>query len=229
MLASIHIRYLMTLVFMAMLSSIQLNAQVFRGGLSLGMVSTDIDGAENRHPHNVFIKLGYSAGGLINIKMNEKWRFQFELNYTQKGSFLPQDPNHVTYYKISLAYVEMPLLFKRRLDFNLPNKRWDKLELEAGLSIGKLINQVVTGYSNYVMPAGKNPFNRYEPSILFGTDYRLMKNFYFCFRYSNGLIPVVKRSTPAATSRPLGYNRGNNMVFLFSFKFIFDSEKRDSN
>lgn len=206
-----------------------LNAQKFGGGLSLGLANTDINGAENRHPHNAFHKLGYSVGGLLNIKLNPKWDFQFELNYTQKGSSLPQDINHVEYYKISLTYVEIPLLFKRRIVFNLPKKRWDKLELEAGFSIGKLINHTVKGYSNYVIPTSKDPFNLYEPAILLGASYRLIRNFYFCFRYSNAIIPVVKHNTLVTTSRPLGFNRGNNMVFLFSFKYIFRSGKESRN
>lgn len=228
-LVPVHARFLLNLLLVIMLSHGRLQAQRFSGGLSLGLVATDISGAENRHPHNVFIKMGYSAGGLINVKMNDKWRFQFELNYTLKGSYLPQDSHYTTYYKIALSYVEMPLLFKRKVILSLPKKGWDRLELEAGFSIGKLLNYAVTGYSNYVIPAGKDPFNSYEPAILLGADYRLTKHFYFCFRYSNGFIPVVKHGTQVSTLRRLTYNRGNNMVLLFSIKFIFNAGKDGRN
>lgn len=204
-------------------------AQKFNAGFSLGLCATDISGAGTRDGDSDFHKIGFTAGGLINTPINKKNVFQFEINFIQKGSSQPPDSNNNGYYKIALAYVEVPLLVKRHVTFTLKKKPVNKVDLEAGASIGRMISRTVVGNTNYNIATPDKLFNRTDISILLGADYNFTKNVYFCFRYSNSIIPAIKRNTPNLNFITYTFNRGNNMVFQFSFKFVFGGVKDETS
>jgi hypothetical protein len=202
-------------------------AQQFRAGFSGGLVATDIDGADSRDGDNDFHKLGFTLGGIVNTPINKKNTFQFEINFIQKGSMQPPDSNNMGYYKIALSYIEVPVLIKRRIYFTIRKKPVSKFDLEYGFSAGKLLQHSATGNNNYSLTSSKNAFNPFDISLLAGADYNISKNVYFCFRYSNSVIPAIKRNTPNLNFITYTFNKGNNMVFQFSFKFVFGGKAED--
>ncbi len=209
------------LLFLLVVNLMQ--AQRFRVGFTGGLCVTDIDGADTRDSDNDFHKPGFTVGGILNMPLNEKRSFQFEINYIQKGSTMPPDSLNNGYYKIALDYVEMPFLIKQRVKFNLRKKPVTQLDLEGGVSVGRMIRHNVTGSTNYGIISSDNLFNKTDLSLLFGADYNFSKNFYFCVRYSNSVIPSIKRNAPNLNFITYTFNRGNNMVWQFSFKFLFSS------
>ncbi len=209
------------------LTTNKLQAQKFRGGLSGGLVVSDIDGADTRDNDNDFHKLGFTAGGLVNAQISKKAIVQFEINYIQKGSMQPPDSLNNGYYKIALGYVEIPVLIKRQIYFNYKKKLVNKIDLEAGASYGRMIHRTVIGNTNYQISNTAPYYNLNDVSILVGADYNFTRNIYFCLRYSNSVIPVIKRNAIMPGFLTYSYNKGNNMVFQFSFKFVFGAVQGD--
>ncbi|MGZ4100138.1 MAG: porin family protein, partial [Bacteroidia bacterium] len=122
-------------------------AQRFRAGFTAGLVASDIDGADTRDNDNDFHKVGFTAGGLVNSKVGNKSTFQLELNFIQKGSTQPPDSNNNGYYKIAFSYIEIPVLIKRKIYFTIRKKPVNKIDLETGLSIGRMITRTIIGSS----------------------------------------------------------------------------------
>lgn len=201
-------------------------AQKFNAGFSGGLVVSDIDGADTRDTDNDFHKLGFTAGGVVNTQLTKRTLFQFEINYIQKGSLQPPDSLNNGYFKIALAYVEIPLLIRRQIYFNWKGKKVNKIDLEAGVSYGKMVQRKVIGNTNYILSNTAQYYNTNDVSILVGADYNFSKNILFCFRYSNSVIPVIKRNAIRSGFYTYAYNNGNNLAFQFSFKFIFGAKQK---
>lgn len=207
----------------------ELKAQRFNAGFSVGLCATHINGADTRDGDNDFHKVGFTAGGLVNTPITKKSTFQFEINFIQKGSTQPPDSNNNGYYKIALAYVEVPLIIKRRINFTIRKKPVSKVDLEAGVSFGRMISRSVVGSTNYNLPTPDKYFNKNDISLLVGANYNFSKNVYFCLRYSNSVIPAIKRNTPNINFITYTFNRGNNMVIQFCFKFVFGAAKESTS
>lgn len=204
-------------------------SQRFFGGLTAGLIASDINGADTRDLDNDFHKVGFTVGGLMNTQLTKKTIFQFEINYIQKGSMQPPDSLNNGYFKIALGYVEIPLLIKRQLYFNWKQKKINKIDIEAGISYGRMVHNTVIGGTNYVLSSASNYFNTNDISLLIGLDYNFTKNVYFCFRYSNSVIPAIKKNSANTGIQSINtFNKGNNMVLQFSFKFVFGGKKQET-
>lgn len=219
-------RVLVLCVSTILLSANYAIAQRFRAGFSLGTTISDIDGTDTVDHDNDFHKLGFTAGGLVNMRLNSKNVLQMELNYTQKGSLQPPDSNNMGYYKISLAYIEIPLIIKRRLTIKTSKRTIDKIDLEGGASFGRLISHKVLDGNNYVAASPNSLFNFTDISLHLGLDYNFSDNFYFCFRYSNSVIPVIKRNSLVRSTAIYTFNKGNNMVYQLGFKYVFSAKNK---
>jgi hypothetical protein len=200
-----------------------MHAQRFRAGISGGVNITDIDGADTRDNDNDFNKLGLSFGGIVTTSLNAKWNGQMELNFTQKGSLQPPDSNNNGYYKIAFSYVEIPVLVKRKIRFTIRKKPVEKMDFETGLSYGRVVNASLVGNSNYNLPVSSKYINYNDVSVLAGVNYYFTRNVFLCFRYSNSLIPVIRRNAPTYFNYTYTLNRGNNLVFQFALKILFGS------
>lgn len=92
-----------------------------------------------------------------------------------------------------------------------------------------MFHRTVIGNTNYVLSNTADYYNTNDISLLAGIDYNFTNNICFNFRYSNSLIPAVKRSTLVNGLISQTFNRGNNMVFQFGFKFLFSTKKKTSS
>lgn len=205
------------LIFICLLNP--LTAQHFRAGISAGPAVTDVAGTTAKN----FQKLGFTAGVLVNSALSQRNTLQLEINFTKKGSMQKPDSLNNGFFKLDLNYIEIPVLFKHRLQLTLFKKPISKFDLEFGLSAGRLIryNYSANNYSQAIDPGS---FNYTDLSLLFGIDYNFTSNFYFCLRYSNSVIPATKRNkVTSPLFLPATFNQGNNMVFQFVFKVIFGS------
>lgn len=210
------------LFFSATISN--LSAQRFRAGISLGPVITDIQGADTRDFDNDFNKLGFAAGGIVNTKLTEQNSFQFEINYVTKGSMQRPDSLNMGYYKLKLNYVEVPFVFRHRMEFTLNKKPRTHLETEIGASIGRMIKyeEIIDNYSQTFGPSN---VNKTDVSILFGLNYDFNEHFYFGVRYANSVIPALKRNSINPLFLRFTFNNGNNMVWQLSFHYVFGKTK----
>jgi hypothetical protein len=151
-----------------------------------------------------------------------------ELTFIQKGAQQKPDSNNMGYYKIALNYVEIPLILKRQIYFTKRGKPVNRFDLGFGASIGRMVFSNYYDQTNTLLPTSAGYFNKTDISILGEIDYNISRSVIFCLRYSNSVIPAVKRNAFNYQFITYTINRGNNMVLNFSFKFIFGRKKEEA-
>ncbi len=212
--------YFSSLLLLFLLNS--LKAQTFRAGFTLGATATDICGMDSRDGDNDFNKLGYVLGGIVNTKLNKKNEFQMEMNYIKKGTLQrpTADSMQSGYYKLALDYIEVPIMLKHHMHFNMGKKVVDQFDWEVGASIGRMVRHTWTE-GGYVPIFDESKINKTDASIFVGLNYNFSSNIYLSFRYSNSLIPAVTHDKYPGYFFIYSVNTGNNMVFQMSLKFVF--------
>jgi hypothetical protein len=208
-------------IFFLAIFSFRLNAQSrFHAGLSAGAIISDVQGTDIRDGDVDFKKLGFMVGGIVHTELNEGNSFQFEINYITKGSMQPPDSLNNGYYKLVLNYLEVPFVFRHKFRFNIAKKPVSHFEMEFGASVGRLVHfdEIV---DNYSQTFGPENFNKTDVSLLLGLNYSLSPHIYFGFRYSNSLIPALKKNSIPSYFYRFTFNNGNNMVMQLGLHFIF--------
>jgi hypothetical protein len=204
------------------------NTPRFRAGLTFGPVATDVHGTDTRDSDSDFSKLGFSFGLLVNTALSEKNILQFEINYIQKGAQQKPDSANNGYFRLALNYIEVPLVFRRKMHMNIRKKPNDRLDLEGGVSYARLV-----GYSynvdNYALVVDSKKLNTGEVSLLAGINYNFTPSISFGFRYSNSITPAIVRNSIPAQFFFYAYNSGNNQVVLFSFRYVLGGKKNKSD
>jgi hypothetical protein len=195
------------------------SAQQFQAGLTAGAAATDIPGLTSGTHFN---KLGFTVGGLVSTAISSKTVVQLEINYIQKGASQKPDSNNNGSFRFSFNYLEVPLIFRRHLHLMIFKKPSNQFDLEGGVSVAKLFSYTYIDQTHYAQTLPNNYYNKTDASLLVGLDYNFTSNFIFCFRYTNSVIPVIKKS-PVTSNQLLFYslNKGQNVVLQFTIKFVF--------
>jgi len=169
-------KYILIILLAAVAS--QLNAQVFKPGVILGLNASQVAGDE----YGGFRKLGLIAGGLVNTSIGEDWSTQFELYYIQKGYKKAPQPDKGDYesFKLHLNYIELPVLVRYH---------HESFNFEIGLQVAKLLS-----YKAYD-PYGETDI--IDPQIddwdfggLVGFSYQYKERAEFNIRLKSSLIPI---------------------------------------
>ncbi|GEM_PF-578940 len=87
-------------------------SQDIRVGVSAGLTISDVESPYNEMNHSV--KTGYMAGLLLDVPLGDRFIFQPQLNYVQKGNLVREDANGKIYN--ALRYAEMPFNFIYKLN-----------------------------------------------------------------------------------------------------------------
>ena len=184
-------------------------SQQFNGGLMGGLSASQISG-DNLSGYN---KAGLYGGAFVNLKVNEKYGFQMELAYIQKGSQKNAKPNKGDYtsYKLSLQYVEMPIMYQYYFR--------PKIIFQAGLYFGVHINSKEEDQNGVMnLPPDYPKFHKMELGGQIGVEYLLNKNFVVDLRLSNSILKV--RAHKGGGTYYL--NRGQyNDVLMLSLRYQF--------
>lgn len=215
-----RIIYFLFSVFPFVFAVNSVNAQTFRAGFTLGAAATDIKGMDSRDGDNDFNKLGYTLGGIVNVRMNAKNDLQMEMNYIKKGTLQKPDSMNNGYYKLALDYVEIPLMLRHHMHFNMGKKIIDRFDWEVGASVGFMVRHTWIA-DGYLANFDDSRINKTDASLFVGLNYNFSSHFYISFRYSNSVIPSVKHDVIPGYLIPYDINTGNNLVFQMSLKFIF--------
>lgn len=151
----------------------------FRSGIRLGLCTSQIDG-DNYGGYN---KVGLTGGGLIATPVSKRLDVQLEINYCNRGSRDPADPEKGKFnsYRINLHYIDIPLLvmiqtWKFKFEFGITNGIFiaSKEEDEFGLVTNSVFN-----------------FNRYELALNAGANLLITKNWIFNVRYHRSVLPIA--------------------------------------
>ena len=97
------------LIPILILLSYALPAQRFNGGVILGGIVSQVDGDY----YGGYNKLGFLAGGFVNLRVSPHSSFQMEMEYIQKGSRINSDSTNMgNTYLMRFHYLEVPLLYQ---------------------------------------------------------------------------------------------------------------------
>jgi len=179
-------------------------SQKFKGSIFTGLTASQVDG----DTYSGFNRAGLNAGVGVAFPFSEKIAGQFEIKFTQKGSYRGQRPNIGDYstYSIKLNYIELPLIVKYLYK--------PKINFETGLAFGYLMSSKEE--FNDLTDPGSRPFYKNEFSWLIGGNYQLYKNISVNIRYSYSVLPI-RKNLGNWTS---WYKRGQfNNVVCFSFYY----------
>lgn len=113
-------------------------SQTFKGSVRLGINATQIDGDDL----SGYTKLGFHGGLGIRYNWQNNFYLRGEFLYSVKGAKRIIDENNIgsidRYDRLSMRYVEIPFLL---------GYRYQKFELEAGLSGGVLVDARIRDYT----------------------------------------------------------------------------------
>ncbi len=153
----------------------------FTAGVKLGLCTSQIAG-DNYGGYN---KVGPTGGVLIFTPLGDKTDIQMEINYCNRGSRDPADPDKgkLDSYRINLHYIDIPLLVKF--------KTW-KFQFETGLTNGIFISSTEEDEFGTVTNSIFD-FNTYELAFNLGANLPLTKNWIFNARYHRSIIPIANQ------------------------------------
>jgi len=153
------------------------SAQQFHGGALAGFTASQVDG----DGYGGFDKSGFTVGLFVNRKLNDKYTWQTEINYSQRGSKKNMNPNKndYTFYKIHLEYVEVPFL----LVYNFS----ETINFLGGLSVGRLIKSYE---ENEIEQFVSNPFNKVALNSIIGIQYKFSDRLYAGLRETYSIVPI---------------------------------------
>lgn len=171
--------YFLLLITNSLFPVFSFSQNPFKAGIIAGIAATQVDG----DGYSGFDKAGIAAGGFVSNNFgSENWMGQMELLYVEKGSRRPPNPEKgINYYKISLSYVEIPLLarYKRK-----------RLVYEGGLSFGRLVRHREEDTSGELTPLEYYPFKKYEVALNIGLNYRVNDRLSIEARSVRSVLPV---------------------------------------
>ena len=194
--------FTLSMVFTA--TSAQKSDDSWRIGLSAGMNTSALLG----DPQGSFQKIGVTAGVIAYKPMGEKSSFETGLYFFQKGLRIQPnlDLNIFSDYRLSLNYLDLPLLYIYRIS---------RLEVEVGPSLGVLITQ---NEEDLEAQTSQSPgFNVLEVAANAGVRWRAADNFRLGLRYHLALLPS-QSLTAGGISTLRG--RHNHAIVLYG-AFLF--------
>jgi hypothetical protein len=191
-----------------LLFSISIKAQKrFVAGVKAGLSTSQVAG----DTYGGFHKAGGAGGIFVTGMLNEKWTAQLEMIFIQKGSKYTGNPDigDYSYYNLRLNYLEVPLLFQFHQK---------KFTFELGPSFGYLISSQEDYYLNNGPAFNPYSFKNTEIGAGAGIEYRLIKNLFINWRYSNSIL-AIRKYTPATRTRYIPGQRNNVLAFTLTYRF----------
>lgn len=165
-------------------------AQSFNAGLIVGPTFCQVDGDRYFGYH----KLGFTAGGYVNLPVSEHFAMQMELKYTQMGAHSSQKELENGYepYNLVLHYAEIPLMLQYDFGhFTVYGKSLDFLTLEAGLSLDFLLKHYEEMVSTQYWK-----FNFFSVSGNFGLHFALNDHWGLGARMMYSVTPIQTNPQP---------------------------------
>ena len=146
----------------------------FFGGLSMSQIEGDNYGGYN--------KAGFTAGAYILRPMSRELDFRMEIRFIQKGSFKRSTETDPSYYKVSLQYIELPLLIQYKFGQNV--------FFAAGISPDVLLHFVEEDESGPLPPELHPKFRRFSAGANMDAAYALTENIILGARFTFSVFPV---------------------------------------
>lgn len=193
------------LVFVLLFAGLDASGQWFKGGLSAGIVGSQVAG----DTYSGYHKAGIYAGAWIQLPLNQHATLQSELCYFQKGSrhnpdVKGPDSTSMTFYLMRLGYIEMPFLYQYTLSNNLT--------FEGGPSFGFLLHSREEDNIG-VVDYGK--FRLFNPSLVLGISYKLNDKVSVHFRNNSSILSIRSYLRSGAVWRFVDHGQYNDAITFF--------------
>jgi len=180
----------------------------FKGGIVGGFNIAQIEG-DDAAGYN---KIGLQAGLRVAIVLKEKMDLGIEMLFSQRGS-AARNMNQGSFpFKLTLNYVEVPVLFNY-MDWKAEDEDYYRLHFHGGFSYGRLI-----GYSsdfNDFTVIG-DFFRDNDVSWIAGATYYVSENLGFSARYTRSIYPFFVPDENSPNASPLiGYQITFQTLYMF--------------
>ncbi len=169
------------------LSQAQSSKGQFKGGLRIGMTTSQISGDDLAGFHKVGATAGLYAH--VGLNDNDNLRLQMGLDFTMKGSHSYTKKGQISNdkYVLNLGYLEVPVLLQWRFAHITAYGIHD-FWFEVGPMLG--VNLYARERNGAGIISFRPPFRRMEFSACAGLSYMFNEHHGFNFRFSNSFIPV---------------------------------------
>ena len=177
--------------------------QTFGGGFFAGMTASQIDG----DTYAGYDKIGLTAGAYITRELTRQTGLKIELRYIQKGAYHKGPEQDPGLYKLTVHYVELPVMYQYFLN--------DNIIFDAGLAPSVFLFYREED-QNGEFP-GDNPFHTLGLDASIGANYKFTDHLIGGLRYSYSVVPVRDH----ASGQTYRLNRGQYSN-MFSFSLYYD-------
>jgi len=178
----------LSILFLVLNTSDTLRAQTFGAAAVFGINAAQIQG-DDLAGYN---KLGIHAGLRGIIRLTDRTQFSTGILYSEQGSQSRVFAGNLeAIQKISLNYIEVPLLFSF-LDWEEPEFNYYRIHFQGGLSYGRLLRAAAEN-SNYTDIAERELFAKNSVNYTFGATYMINSTGGATIRYSRTFHRVYDR------------------------------------
>jgi len=204
-----------SLFFFLLVLPFGLSAQRFNAGILAGGVVSQVDG----DTYDGYHKLGFLAGGFVNLRISKHSSFQMEMQYIQKGSKNNNDSANMgnDTYLLRIHYLEIPVLYQYTFA-----KRF-------AVEIGPAMDVVLGSYeeSNQQEVPNTVPLRPVTLAGIVGVSGYITHHLKATFRFNYSILSIRNASAPY----PPGYRKilfewgQYNNVLSLSFSWDFKSRE----
>lgn len=202
-----------TLFFFLLLLPFGLSAQRFNAGILAGGVVSQVDG----DTYDGYHKLGFLAGGFVNLRISKHSSFQMEMQYIQKGSKNNNDSLNMgsNTSLLRIHYLEIPVLYQYTFA-----KRF-------AVEIGPAMDVVLGSYeeiNQQEAPPNTVPLRPVTLAGIVGVSGYITHHLKATFRFNYSILSI--RNGIANGSRKILFEWGQyNNVLSLSFSWDFKSRE----
>ncbi|MBN1182483.1 MAG: PorT family protein [Bacteroidales bacterium] len=192
-------------------------AQRFQGGFMAGIAGSQVDGDS----YAGYNKINGQGGAYVKTIFPNDLGAQMEIKYCGKGAREKQDEPDPFFYKLSLHYLEVPLLVNYYIT--------DDIFPELGIAPSLLMSKSREDEHGAVPASEMGTYKSFDLGSIIGINYQFSDKWIVNMRYYYSLIPIGDRADNDYYynffAKMLGYDQGSyNNVLSFSVYYILSSK-----
>lgn len=192
-------RFILILILFALFSNTAL-PQLFEGGFFVGFTASQVDG----DTYSGFDKPGITAGAYISRDINRSLNWKAELRYTQRGAYNKGNVQNPSLYKLTLHYIEIPLLFQYEV--------YERTTIDLGIAPDIYLFHREEDEFGQLRQEDYPAFHPVGLGALAGINYKLTNRLIAGVRYNYSIIPI--RNHPSDQTYLLNRGQYSNVLSL---------------
>lgn len=198
---------LIVLLGLVFIFSKNTKAQTFEAGLIAGVNLSQLHGDGLAG----FNQIGLNVGGRVAITPSERWMWNLDLLFSQKGSNRgANDPRSIPFESFRLNYAEVPFMVSY-LDWLDGSEEFYKLHFTAGASFGRLVEFKVKDIDDIDISDSQD-FRRNNVDLIIGATFYINEKIGINGQYSYAIFNVRKdKNAQSLAGRTLSF-RG---IYMF--------------